>query len=53
MKKVNKTRGKLLNTEFTITIDEKLNHLQGKILAPRKLELANQHLKKMKGLPKI
>lgn len=51
MKKIIKTRSNLFEKEITITIDEKLNKLKGKILAPKKLEKANKQLKKMKSLP--
>ncbi|HWK03487.1 MAG TPA: hypothetical protein VNS58_07640 [Puia sp.] len=37
--------------EFNLTIDENLNKLKGKVLAPKKLEEANKHLKRMKSLP--
>jgi hypothetical protein len=37
--------------ELTLTVDERLNKLKGKILAPKKLEEANKHLRRMK-LPK-
>lgn len=51
MKKVIKTHSNLFNKEVTITIDEKLNRLKGKNLAPKKLEQANKQLRKLKSLP--
>jgi hypothetical protein len=39
-------------TEITLIVDENLNKLKGKILAPKKLEEANKHLRKMKSLPR-
>jgi len=51
MKKVIKTHSSLFNKEVTITIDEKLNRLKGKTLAPKKLEQANKQLRKLKSLP--
>jgi hypothetical protein len=41
-----------LGQEITLTVDENLNKLKGRILAPKKLEEANKHLRKMKHLPK-
>jgi hypothetical protein len=38
--------------ELTLTVDENLNKLKGKVLAPKKLEEANKHLRRMKGFPK-
>jgi len=52
MKKVIKTHSTLFNTEITITIDEKLKSLKGKILAPKKLAETNKQLSKLKSLPK-
>lgn len=51
MKKVIKTHSNLFNKEVTITIDENLNKLKGKVLAPKKLEQANKQLRKLKSLP--
>ena len=53
LKKADKTKGKLFDAKINITIDEKLSHLEGKILAPRKLEQANESLKRIKSLPKV
>ena len=38
--------------KFDLIVDENLNKLKGKILAPKKLEEANTRLKRMKSLPK-
>lgn len=38
--------------KITLAVDENLNKLKGKIMAPKKLEEANKHLKKIKSLPK-
>lgn len=51
MKKVIKTHSNLFNKEVTITIDESLNKLKGKVLAAKKLEQANKQLRKLKSLP--
>lgn len=51
MKEIIKSYSSLFNTEATITIDEKLNRLKGKNLAPKKLEQANKQLRKLKSLP--
>ena len=40
------------NKKITLTVDENLNKLQGKILAPRKLEEANRIVKNLK-LPNV
>lgn len=53
MKKKVKTSSKLFNATVTIKIDEKLSHLPVKGFVARKLEQANEQLKKMKSLPKI
>ena len=53
MKKVIKHKSELFGREVTFTIDEKLNKLKGKILAPKKLAEANELLRKLKTpLPK-
>jgi hypothetical protein len=39
-------------SKITLTVDENLNKLKGKILAPKKLEEANKALSRMKNLPK-
>ena len=51
--KVIKYQSDLFKQEVTLTVDENLNKLKGKILAPKKLEAANKALRKLKGvLPK-
>ena len=52
-KKVVKHYTDLFKTEITITINDKLGPLEIKGLVARKLEQANESLKKMKGLPKV
>ena len=52
MKKIEKKATTSWGHEITLTVDQNLNKLKGKILAPRKLEDAIKHLKKMKSLPK-
>ena len=53
MKKSTKKPAGLWGGKLNITVDDRLTQLQGKILAPEKLEEANRRLSKMKGLPKI
>jgi hypothetical protein len=38
--------------ELTLTVDEDLNKLKGKVLAPKKLEEANKRLRRIKNFPK-
>jgi hypothetical protein len=53
MKKVYKSKSKLFNQEVTYTLDENLEKLKGKVLAPKKLEEANKLLRELKTpLPK-
>ncbi|OQP56848.1 hypothetical protein A3860_09700 [Niastella vici] len=53
MKKVYKIKSELFNQVSTYTVDENLNKLKGKVLAPKKLEEANKLLRKLKTpLPK-
>lgn len=52
MKKILKINSSFFDKEITPTIDEKLNSLKGKILAPKKLEEANKQLSKIKSFPK-
>lgn len=48
-----KYRSDLFNQEVTLTIDENLNKLKGKVFAPKKLAAANKSLRKLKNvLPK-
>jgi hypothetical protein len=48
MKKVIKHKGVFSKMEMTFTIDENLNKLKGKVLAPKKLEEANKLLRQLK-----
>ena len=51
--KVTKFKSDLFKQEVTLTVDENLNKLKGKILAPKKLETANKSLLRLKNvLPK-
>ena len=53
MKKVIKHQSELAGKEITFTVSEKLNQLQGRVLAPKKLAEANQILRNLKTpLPK-
>ncbi len=53
MKKVIKYKSTFSGQEITFTIDEKLNSLKGKNLAPKKLAEANKLLRNLKSpLPK-
>lgn len=53
MKQTEKKRtNNILNHDLNITVDEKLNALKGKVLAPEKLAKANKSLSKIKSLPK-
>jgi hypothetical protein len=46
-------KSELFQQEVTFTIDEKLNNLKGKVLAPKKLGAANKSLGRLKNsLPK-
>jgi hypothetical protein len=48
-----KYESELFKQEVVVTIDENLNRLKGKILAPKKLEAANKALRKLRNvLPK-
>lgn len=49
MKKVIKYKSTLSKQEITFTVDEKLNKLKGKVLAPKKLADANNLLRKLKS----
>lgn len=51
MKKAVKIEDIVLGNKVTITIDEQLNKLKGKVLAPRKLAQANKSLRKITKLP--
>jgi len=50
-KAINKKRS-LWDYKIDFIVSEDLNKLKGKNLAPAKLELANEHLRKIKSLPK-
>ena len=53
MKKVIKHKSELFKQEITFTVNEKLNKLDGKVLAPKKLANANKLLRQLKTpLPK-
>jgi len=53
MKKAYKIKSELFNQVSTYTVDENLEKLKGKVLAPKKLEAANKLLRKLKTpLPK-
>lgn len=52
MKKLIKKQKGLFDRKVNLTVDEKLSKLNVKALAPKKLAVANRHLKKMKSLPK-
>lgn len=48
-----KYKSTLFQQEVTLTVDENLNKLKGKVLAPKKLAAANKSLKRLKdSLPK-
>ena len=54
MKKSIKKPDGLWSGKLNIVVDDRLTQqLQGKILAPEKLEEVNRRLSKMRGLPKI
>jgi hypothetical protein len=48
--RVKKKKG-ILDYKFKFIVSDELNKLKGKNLAPEKLALANEHLKKRKSLP--
>lgn len=45
-----KHKSDLFNQDATLTIDENLNKLKGKVLAPKKLAAANKSLRRLKDL---
>ncbi len=45
-----KFKSDLFKQEVTLTVDEKLNKLKGRILAPSKLNAANKALEKLKDV---
>jgi len=51
--KIIKYKSDLFQQEITLTVNENLNMLKGKVLAPRKLAAANKSLNRLKdSLPK-
>ena len=52
MKKPSKKHKSIFDQKVILTVDERLDNLDLKALAPKKLAEANYHLKKMKSLPK-
>lgn len=44
-----KHKSDLFQQEVTLTVDENLKRLKGKVLAPKKLAAANRAFKKLKG----
>jgi hypothetical protein len=52
MKKTSSKTTSLFDREVSLVVDEKLNRLKGKVLAPKKLAEANKLLRKIKSLPK-
>ena len=52
MKKQTKKSTNLFDRKVTLVVDEKLNRLKGRVLAPKKLAEMNELLQKVKSLPK-
>jgi len=52
MKRTTKKKPGLGDYKIKFVVSEDLNKLKGENLAPEKLALANEHLKRMKSLPK-
>ena len=52
MKKQSRQSTSLFDRKVTLIVDEKLNRLKGRNLAPKKLAEANELLRKVKSLPK-
>jgi hypothetical protein len=52
MKKSAKKQQSVFDQKVNLTVDKRLNNLDLKALAPKKLAEANRRLKKMKSLPK-
>ena len=51
--KIIKYKSELFKEEVILTVDENLNKLKGRILAPKKLDASNKALRKLKhALPK-
>ena len=47
-KKVIKYKSELFQQEVTLTVDENLNKLKGRVFAPKKLAKANRDLRDLK-----
>jgi hypothetical protein len=45
-----KYKSDLFKQEVTLTIDDNLSKLKGKVLAPKKLEAANKSLRRLKDI---
>ncbi len=52
MKKITKKKKGLFERKMVFIVDKNLNKLKAEDLAPEKLTMANEHLRKMKSLPK-
>jgi hypothetical protein len=52
MKKQSQKSTNLFDRKVTLIVDEKLNRLKGKVLAPKKLADANRLLQQIKNFPK-
>ena len=52
MKKAPQKKRSLLDRKIAFIVDKNLNKLKAEELAPEKLAEANQHLKRIKSLPK-
>jgi hypothetical protein len=52
MKKQSQKSTSFFDRKITLIVDEKLNRLKGKVLAPKKLADANKLLQQIKTLPK-
>ena len=52
MKKITKKKQGLFERKIAFIVDKNLNKLKAEELAPEKLAMANEHLRKMKSLPK-
>lgn len=54
MKKIIKHKSEIFKQDISLTVDEKLEKLKGKVLAPKKLDDANRLLRKLKSpLPNV
>jgi hypothetical protein len=52
MKKITKKKQRLFGKKIVFIVDKNLNKLKAEELAPEKLAMANEHLRKIKSLPK-